>query len=73
MKKDPNPERKKIPMKTRLIIIVITFVIVNVIFYFVFDSPNDSEEVEKIEQEAEPILEEPVEEEQHYKFNPPKP
>lgn len=73
MGRDPKPERKKISMKTRLIIIVITFIIVNLIFYVAFDSSDDSAEEDRIEQKNEVILEESNEGEQFYKFNPPKP
>jgi cell division protein YceG involved in septum cleavage len=37
-----GPERK-LSMKSRLIIIAIMFVIINLIFYFGFDSSNESE------------------------------
>ncbi len=73
MGRDPKPERKKISMKTRLIIIVITFIAVNLIFYLVLDSPDDSTEEEKIEQENEVTLEESNEEKEFSMFNPPKP
>jgi len=38
----PGPERK-LTMKTRLIIIAIMFVIINLVFYFGFDSSEESE------------------------------
>jgi flagellar basal body-associated protein FliL len=73
MGRDPKPERKKISMKTRLIIIVVMLVIVNLIFYVAFDSSDDSTEEEKIEQEFKVTLEESNQEQQYAKFNPPKP
>lgn len=72
MDKESKPEKKKLPMKTRLIIIVVTFVIVNLIFYVVFDGTDDSSEKEEIEQENE-VPEQPIEEQEYYQFNPPKP
>ncbi len=38
----PGPERK-LSMKTRLIFIAIMFVIINLVFYFGFDSSDESE------------------------------
>ncbi len=38
----PGPERK-LSMKTRLIFIAIMFVIINLVFYFGFDSSEESE------------------------------
>ena len=38
----PNTNRK-LPMKTRLIVIAIMFVIINLVFYFGFDSSEESE------------------------------
>ncbi len=38
----PGPERK-LSMKSRLIIIAIMFVIINLVFYFGFDSSDESE------------------------------
>ena len=72
MGRDPKPERKKIPMKTRLIIIAITFVIVNLIFYVAFDGSDDSPEEEKIDQENE-ITSDEHNEEPYSLFNPPPP
>jgi len=39
----PDPERK-LSMKSRLILIAIMFVVINLIFYFGFDSSDESEE-----------------------------
>lgn len=38
----PEPERK-LSMKSRLILIAIMFVVINLIFYFGFDSSDESE------------------------------
>jgi len=38
----PGPERK-LSMKSRLVIIAIMFVIINLVFYFGFDSSEESE------------------------------
>ncbi len=38
----PGPERK-LSMKSRLIIIAIMFVVINLVFYFGFDSSEESE------------------------------
>ena len=73
MGKKPQPERKKLPLKTRLILILIVFVIVNLIFYFAIESSDDSTENEIIGQESEMTPEEPQEEKQYAKFNPPEP
>ena len=59
-------------MKTRLMIILVMFVLVNLIFYVV-DSSDDSTEEWRIEQESEVTLEGSNEEQQYAKFNPPKP
>lgn len=66
------PAKKKLSMKTRLILIIVVFVIVNLIFYVGFESTEDSQEGEKIEQEGG-VMEETVEEQIYAKFNPPKP
>lgn len=70
--KKSKPGKKKLSMKTRLMIILVMFVLVNLIFYVV-DSSDDSTEEWRIEQESEVTLEEPNEEQQYAKFNPPKP
>jgi len=64
---------KKLSMKTRLIVILVVFVIVNLIFYVAFDGNDDSTKDQEIEQESQVIPEESNEEELFYKFNPPKP
>ncbi len=67
-----KPGKKKLSMKTRLMIILVMFVLVNLIFY-VIDSSDDSTEEWRIEQESEVTLEGSNEEQQYAKFNPPKP
>ncbi len=42
MAQKPGPQRK-LSMKTRLIFIAIMFVIINLVFYFGFDSSEESE------------------------------
>lgn len=71
--KESKPGEKKLSMKTRLMIILVMFVLVNLIFYVVVDSSDDSTEEWRIEQESEITLEESNEEQQYAKFNPPKP
>ena len=82
MKPKEPPARKKLSMKTRLMVILIVFVLINLIFYIGFDSSEDSSDREEIEQEGviveeieqEGALVEETEEEQIYaKFNPPTP
>ncbi len=46
----PGPERK-LSMKSRLIIIAIMFVIINLVFYFGFDSSEESESLIDIDNE----------------------
>ena len=76
MKPNSPSAKKKVSMKTRLVLIVVVFVMVNLIFYVGLDGSEDSQDGEEIEQEGE-VMEETVEEteeEQIYaKFNPPKP
>jgi len=60
-------------MKTRLIIILVMLVLVNLIFYVGFDNSDDSIDEDKIEQESKIILDEFSKEQQHAKFNPPTP
>ncbi len=72
MKSNSPPAKKKLPMKTRLILIVVVFAIVNLILYIGFEGSEDSQEEQEIEQEVG-IVEEPEEEQIYAKFNPPKP
>ena len=72
MKPNSPPERKKLSMKTRLIVIAVVFVIINLIFYVGFEATEDSQDDQEIEQEG--LDTEKVEEEQVYaNFNPPEP
>ena len=72
MKPNSPPAKKKLSMKTRLILIVGCFVIINIMFYVGFEGSEDSQEEQEIEQEVG-IVEEPEEEQIFAKFNPPKP
>ena len=72
MKPNSPSEKKKLPMKTRLIIILVVFVIINLIFYVGFEGSKDSQDGEEIEQEGV-VIEETDEEQISEKFNPPKP
>ena len=72
MKPNRPPARKKLSMKTRLIVIAVMFVIINLIFYVGFEGSEDSQEDQEIEQES--IDTEKIEEEPMFaKFNPPEP
>lgn len=76
MKPNPPPAKKKLSMKTRLVLIIVVFAMVNLIFYVGFDSSEDSQDVEEIEQEGgvmEETVEEIEEERVYAKFNAPKP
>ena len=73
MGKDSKPMKKKLSMKTRLIIILVMLVLVNLIFYVGFDNSDDSIDEDKIEQESKIILDEFSKEQQFFKFNPPTP
>jgi len=76
MKPNSPPAKKKLSMKTRLVLIIVVFGIVNLIFYVGFDSSEDSQDGAEIEQEGEVMVDtvEETEEEQIFaKFNPPKP
>jgi len=70
---ESKPGRKKLSMKTRLLIIVIMLVIVNLIFYVAFDSSDDSTIEERFKQEIEVTPEESNQEQPFAKFNPPIP
>jgi cell division protein YceG involved in septum cleavage len=48
----PGPERK-LSMKSRLIIIAIMFVIINLVFYFGFDSSDESEDTVGLDNETQ--------------------
>lgn len=72
MKPNSPPEKKKLSLKTRLIVIVVVFVIINLIFYVGFERSDDSQDGEDIKQESG-VMEEIKEEPEYAKFNPPKP
>lgn len=72
MGKESKP-KKKLSMKTRLLVILVVFVIMNLIFYVAFDDKDDSQEGKEILQDEQTIPDEPPEEELFDKFNPPKP
>jgi len=73
MGKESKSRKKKLSMKTRLIIILVMLVLVNLIFYVGFDNSDDSIDEDKIEQESKIILDEFSKEQQFFKFNPPTP
>jgi len=52
----PGPERK-LSMKSRLVIIAIMFVIINLVFYFGFDSSEESEPLIEIDNENQMNIE----------------
>ena len=63
-------------MKTRLIVIAVMFVIINLIFYLGFEGSEDSQNEQEVEQEGietEKVEEEVEEEKVFAKFNPPEP
>ena len=70
--------KKKLSVKTRLIIIAAMFALVNVVF-FATESMKDTEEPTElsddkiIEEEQIVELEEELDERLYYKFNPPSP
>ncbi len=77
-RKQPKPERKKLSMKTRLIIIGAMFAFINLIFFVSSELSDDSisEELiseETVEKASEETSENTEEEKQFYKFNPPTP
>ena len=72
MKPSSPPAKKKLSMKTRLLLILVVFVIVNLIFVVGLGDSEDSPDGEEIKQERE-VIEETVEEQIYAKFNPPEP
>ena len=72
MTNNPPPAKKKLSMKTRLLLILVVFVIVNLIFVVGLGDSEDSQDGEEIKQEDE-VMEETVEEQIYAKFNPPEP
>ena len=78
VRKEPKPERKKLSMKTRIIIIGAMFALINLVFFVSSELSDESlseelfsdETVENINEETSANTEE---EKQFYKFNPPSP
>jgi len=56
MKPSSLPAKKKLSMKTRLLLILVVFVIVNLIFVVGLDDSEDSQDGEEIKQESEVSL-----------------
>ncbi len=67
----PGPQRK-LSMKTRLIFIAIMFVIINLVFYFGFDSSEESESLIGVDNENQLNIEKnpDLEEEMTISINP---
>lgn len=77
-RKEPKPERKKLSMKTRLIIIGAMFALINLVFFVGSELSDESLSEELIfegtvEKVSEETSENTEEEKQFYKFNPPSP
>ncbi len=78
VRKEPKPERKKLSMKTRLIIIGAMFALINLVFFVSSELSDESlsEELfsdETVEKVSEETSENTEEEKKFYKFNPPSP
>ena len=78
VRKQPKPERKKLSMKSRLIIIGAMFAFINLIFFVSSELSDESisEELiseETVEKVSEETSENTEEKKQFYKFNPPSP
>ncbi len=78
VRKEPKPERKKLSMKTRLIIIGAMFALINLVFFVSSELSDESlsEELfsdETVEKVSEETSENTEEEKQFYKFNPHSP
>ncbi len=78
VRKEPKPERKKLSMKTRIIIIGAMFALINLVFFVSSELSDESlsEELfseETVEKVSEETSENTEEEKQFYKFNPPSP
>jgi len=78
MVKKETPSKKKLSLKTRLIIIGAMFVLINIVFFVVLPEP-ESDELES-DESTKPLIDvlldeelEETEEELHFKFNPPTP
>ncbi len=50
--------RRGLPVKTKLLLIVIMFVVINLIFYFGFDSSDESEKQVEFDEENQLKIEE---------------
>jgi len=78
VRKEPKPERKKLSMKTRLIIIGAMFALINLVFFVSSELSDESLSEDLISEEtveniSEETSENTEEEKQFYKFNPPSP
>lgn len=63
-------ERKKLSMKTRLLIIVAMFIVINLAFYMGTEFSDKSESEKQTDQPSQPVQEE-TQEQLYDKFNPP--
>ena len=78
VRKEPKPERKKLSMKTRIIIIGAMFALINLVFFVSSELSDESLSEDLISEEtveniSEETSENTEEEKQFYKFNPPSP
>ncbi|HJJ22311.1 MAG TPA: hypothetical protein OQH54_01145 [Nitrosopumilus sp.] len=64
----PGPERK-LSMKSRLIIIAIMFVVINLVFYFGFDSSDESENIVDLDDKTQLNIEKNTELEQEIEIS----
>ena len=64
----PGPERK-LSMKSRLIIIAIMFVVINLVFYFGFDSSDESKDTVDLDNETQMNLDKNTELEQELEIS----
>lgn len=64
-------ERKKLSMKTRLVIIAAMFIVVNLAFYVGSEFSGESKSEKQIEQSSQSEESVKPEETLYYKFNPP--
>ena len=73
VRKEPEnrPPPKKLSMKTRLGLILVIFILVNIVFFLVFDS-DESESETELGQSEQDVTEEKKEEKLYPKFNPPE-
>ncbi len=61
--------RRGLPIKTKLLLIVIMFVVINLIFYFAFDSSDESENQIELDDQNPMKIEENAELEQEMKIS----